>query len=99
MPRKTALILQAAAGVVLFAQTSYAGASADVADPMRRARAAFATSPIERCQNIAGSQWWFADPNCKAAAEYAAEESAPVLPRSAAPRRTWHGKRRPVPAP
>jgi hypothetical protein len=77
MLRKTALIMEAAAGVILFASSSYAGASADVADPMRRTAAAFATNPIQRCQNIAGSQWWFVDPNCKAAAEYAAEENAP----------------------
>ena len=77
MLRKTALIMEAAAGVILFAQSSFAGASADVADPMRRTAAAFATNPIQRCQNIAGSQWWFVDPNCKAAAEYAAEENAP----------------------
>ena len=71
--RKTALIVEVAASVLLFAQSSYAGASADVADPMRRTAAAFATNPIERCQNISGSQWWFVDPNCRAAAEYAAD--------------------------
>jgi hypothetical protein len=70
---KTALIIELAAGLILFAQSSYAGASADVADPMRRTAAAFATNPIERCQNIAGSQWWFVDQNCRAAAEYAAD--------------------------
>lgn len=64
MPRKTALILEVVAGVILFAQSSYAGASADVADPMRRTAAAYATDPAQRCQNIAGSQWWFVDPNC-----------------------------------
>jgi hypothetical protein len=72
--RRTVLILEVAAGAVLFAQSSFGmGASADVADPMRRTIAAFATNPIERCQNIAGSQWWFVDPNCRAAAEYAAD--------------------------
>ena len=70
MLRKASLILEVVAGVILFAQSSFAGASADVADPMRRTAAAFATNPIESCQNIAGSQWWFVDPNCKAAAQY-----------------------------
>ena len=72
MLRKTLLVLEVAASVVLFTQSSFAGASADVADPMRRTAAAFATNPVERCQNISGSQWWFVDPNCRAAAEYAA---------------------------
>lgn len=71
--RKTASIVEVAAGVILFAQSSCAWARGDVADPMRRNAAAFATNPIERCQNISGSQWWFVDPNCRAAAEYAAD--------------------------
>lgn len=72
MLRKAAPILEVAAGVILFGQSSFAGASADVADSMRPIAAAFATNPIERCQNISGSQLWFVDQNCKAAAEYAA---------------------------
>ncbi|SRR5579883_96770 len=94
MPRKTVLILEAAAGVILFAQSSYAGASADVADPMRRTRAAFATNPIERCQNISGSQWWFVDPNCKAAGSYEAERYAPAVRGSAVPCRDMASVRR-----
>jgi hypothetical protein len=83
MLRKT-LLLGAVASVVMLTQPAYAGSSgtgpghsADVADAMRSTAAAFATNPIERCQNISGSQWWFVDPNCQAAAEYAAEENAP----------------------
>jgi hypothetical protein len=92
------IVFGAAGLVVLLPQLSYAVGGADVADPMRRTTASFATNAIERCQNISGSQWWFVDPNCKAAAEYAAQEYAPTTPPSAAPHRTWHRNHRPAPA-
>ena len=64
MLRKT--LLGAAASTALLPQLAYAGASANVADPMRWAAAASATNPAQRCANINGSQYWFLDstPNC-----------------------------------
>jgi hypothetical protein len=59
------ILLAAAAGVVLLPQLSYA-MGGDVAAPMRRTAAAYATNPADRCQNIDGSQYWFLEwpPNC-----------------------------------
>jgi hypothetical protein len=50
MIRKTAVILEAAAGVILFSQISYATGGADIVDPMRRTDAAYAVDLIQRCQ-------------------------------------------------
>jgi len=71
MLRKT--LLGAAASIALLPQLSYAGGGGmgDTADPMRRAAAAYATDPAQRCPNIAGSQYWFLDfpPNCTSLAD------------------------------
>jgi hypothetical protein len=81
MLRKTVLVLEAVAGAILFAQSSYAVGGADVADPMRRTAAAFATNPAQRCQNISGSQWWFTDPNCRGAQRADPPPSVVAVPR------------------